>query len=78
MPDSKKKAAPSYSFGHKLGSKYDTFGPGPAQYNVTGLRAKGRDYPRAATLQSRPKELTRFQNPGPGGTFQIKSLKNIK
>ncbi|BFF95534.1 outer dense fiber protein 3 [Drosophila madeirensis] len=66
VPDSKKKGAPSYSFGHKLGSKYETFGPGPAQYNVTGLRSKGKDYPRAATLQSRPKELSRFSNPGPG------------
>ncbi|KQS70756.1 outer dense fiber protein 3 isoform X11 [Drosophila erecta] len=77
VPDSKKKAAPSYSFGHKLGGKYDTSGPGPAQYNVTGMRAKGRDYPRAATLQSRPKELTRFSNPGPGEYDVVPAAKAV-
>lgn len=66
MPDSKKKAAPSYTLGSKLKSSDATTGPGPAQYNVSGMRPKGKDYPRAATLQSRPKELTAFVTPGPG------------
>lgn len=66
VPDSKKKGAPSYTFGYKLKSNDETTGPGPAQYNVSGMRPKGKDYPRAATLQSRPKELTAFVNPGPG------------
>lgn len=66
VPDSKKKGAPSYTFGHKITSRDDTTGPGPAQYNVAGLRPKGKDHPRAATLQSRPKELSSFVNPGPG------------
>lgn len=66
VPDSKKKAAPSYTLGSKLKSSDATTGPGPAQYNVSGMRPKGKDYPRAATLQSRPKELTAFVTPGPG------------
>lgn len=66
VPDSKKKGAPSYSFGHKTVSKDETTGPGPALYNVAGMVPKGKEYPRAATLQSRPKELSRFVNPGPG------------
>lgn len=66
VPDSKKKGAPSYSFGHKLINRDETTGPGPAQYNVAGMRPKGKDHARAATLQSRPKELTSFVNPGPG------------
>jgi len=60
-----------------LGGKYATSGPGPAQYNVTGMRAKGRDYPRAATLQSRPKELTRFSNPGPGEYDVVPAAKAV-
>lgn len=66
VPDSKKKGAPSYTFGHKLKSSDETTGPGPAQYNVAGMRPKGKDHARSATLQSRPKDLTTFVNPGPG------------
>lgn len=66
MPDSKKKGAPAYSFGHKAATKDETTGPGPAQYNVSGMVPRGKECPHAATLQSRPKELTRFVNPGPG------------
>lgn len=66
VPDSKKKGAPSYTFGHKIKSTDETTGPGPAQYNVSGMRPKGKDHSRCATLQSRPKDLTVFVNPGPG------------
>ncbi|XP_030557482.1 outer dense fiber protein 3-like, partial [Drosophila novamexicana] len=67
VPDSK-EGRTSYSFGHKLINRDETTGPGPAQYNVAGMRPKGKDHARAATLQSRPKELTSFVNPGPVNT----------
>ena len=42
--DSKKGKAPAFSFGSRHGSKNDSPGPGPGQYNVTGLSSKGSLY----------------------------------
>lgn len=64
--ESKKNTAPAYSLGRKWRGKDDSLGPGPAQYNVTGLGAKGKDTPPAASLQSRPPDMSKFSTPAPG------------
>uniref|UniRef100_A0A8D9F3M9 Outer dense fiber protein 3 n=2 Tax=Cacopsylla melanoneura TaxID=428564 RepID=A0A8D9F3M9_9HEMI len=64
--DSKKGRSPSYSFGSRHGGKNDSIGPGPGQYNVTGLSAKGKDSPPAASLHSRAKEHKSDSMPAPG------------
>lgn len=64
--DSKKNAAPAFSFGQKHFAKPDTYGPGPAQYNITGLAAKGKDTPPAMSLQSRPRPPKIIETPGAG------------
>lgn len=66
VPDSKKKAAPAYSFGQRHKSASDTFGPGPAPYDIRGLGAKGKDTPPALSLQSRPKAKKEMVTPAPG------------
>ncbi|KDR23803.1 outer dense fiber protein 3-like isoform X1 [Zootermopsis nevadensis] len=66
VPDSKRGRAPAFSFGSRHGNKNDSPGPGPGQYNVTGLSAKGKDNPLAATLHSRPKEVRADLTPAPG------------
>ena len=63
MVDSKKGAAPAFSFGQKHFAKSETFGPGPAQYNITGLAAKGKDTPPAMSLQSRPRPPKVIETP---------------
>lgn len=39
--ESKTGRAPAFSFGARHNGKLDSAGPGPGQYNVTGLSAKG-------------------------------------
>lgn len=39
--DSKRPAAPAFSFGQRPKSKADTYGPGPANYNIAGMSEKG-------------------------------------
>ncbi|KAJ1529597.1 hypothetical protein ONE63_006366 [Megalurothrips usitatus] len=65
-PDSKRERAPAFSFGSRHGAKNDSPGPGPGQYNVTGLSAKGKDSPPSATLHSRPKDCNPDATPAPG------------
>ncbi|XP_039295017.1 outer dense fiber protein 3 isoform X1 [Nilaparvata lugens] len=75
--DSKRGRAPAFSFGSRHGGKLDTAGPGPGQYNVTGLSAKGKDTPPAATLHSRPKESKSETTPAPGDYNPEKSEKIV-
>jgi hypothetical protein len=75
--DSKKGRAPAFSFGSRHGGKNDSVGPGPGQYNVTGLSAKGKDSPPAATLHSRAKEHKGENTPAPGDYNPEKSEKVI-
>lgn len=43
-----------------------TYGPGPAQYNITGLASKGKDTPPQISLQSRAKPNKIIETPAPG------------
>lgn len=45
---------------------FETVGPGPANYDVSGLSAKGRVIPRESTMGIRPEPLKPFKTPGPG------------
>ncbi|KAG8328661.1 Outer dense fiber protein 3, partial [Homalodisca vitripennis] len=76
-PDSKKGRAPAFSFGSRHGGKNDSVGPGPGQYNVTGLSAKGKDTPPASTLHSRPRDQQTETTPAPGDYNPEKSEKVI-
>ncbi|XP_066245106.1 ciliary microtubule associated protein 1A-like isoform X3 [Euwallacea similis] len=64
--EAKTGSAPAYSFGAKANAKLESIGPGPGQYNVTGLSAKGKDTPPALSLHSRPKEPKPDNFPAPG------------
>ncbi|XP_014288530.1 ciliary microtubule associated protein 1A isoform X1 [Halyomorpha halys] len=75
--DSKKGRAPAFSFGSRHGGKNDSIGPGPGQYNVTGLSAKGKDCPPSATLHSRGKEAKPEATPAPGDYNPERSEKVI-
>ncbi|KAJ9585227.1 hypothetical protein L9F63_002990, partial [Diploptera punctata] len=77
VPDSKRGRAPAFSFGSRHGNKNDSPGPGPGQYNVTGLSAKGKDSPPAATLHSRPKDPRADMTPAPGDYNPEKSEKVV-
>lgn len=44
VADSKKQAAPAYSFGSRHKNKSETYGPGPI-YSIRGLASKGKDTP---------------------------------
>lgn len=42
--ESKTERAPAFSFGSRQGGKLDSIGPGPGQYNVSGMSAKGMTF----------------------------------
>lgn len=69
--------APAFSFGARHMNKNLTYGPGPAQYNVTGLAAKGKDTPPQISLQSRAKPNKIIETPAPGEYHIEKSDKYI-
>lgn len=75
--ESKKTAAPAFSFGARHLNKNQTYGPGPAQYNITGLAAKGKDTPPQISLQSRAKPNKIIETPAPGEYHIEKSDKCI-
>lgn len=75
--ESKKTAAPAFSFGARHMNKNHTYGPGPAQYNITGLAAKGKDTPPQISLQSRAKPSKIIETPAPGEYHIEKSDKYI-
>lgn len=77
MHDSRKLAAPAFSFGQKHRYNINTIGEGPAKYNVTGLCNKGKDNPPAISLQSRPKTMTKFSTPAPGEYDVLRATKAI-
>uniref|UniRef100_A0A0K8TF20 Outer dense fiber protein 3 n=1 Tax=Lygus hesperus TaxID=30085 RepID=A0A0K8TF20_LYGHE len=64
--DSKKGRAPAFSFGARHGNKNESIGPGPGQYNITGLSARGKDCPPALSLHSRNKDGKHDNTPAPG------------
>lgn len=75
--ESKKIAAPAFSFGARHMNKNSTYGPGPAQYNITGLAAKGKDTPPQISLQSRAKAAKIIETPAPGEYHIEKSDKYV-
>lgn len=64
--ESKKNGAPAFSFGSRHMFSNRTYGPGPANYNVSGLAAKGKDTPPQMSLQSRAKPPKIIESPAPG------------
>jgi len=75
--ESKKTAAPAFSFGARHMGKGYTYGPGPAQYNITGLAAKGKDTPPQMSLQSRAKAPKIIETPAAGEYHIEKSDKYV-
>ena len=68
--DSKKSAAPAFSFGSRHQNNTRTIGPGPSAYNIVGLAAKGKDTPPQISLQSRAKSTKIIETPGKGLVLQ--------
>lgn len=56
---------------------YQTDGPGPANYDVSGLSAKGRVLPRESTMGIRPEPLKKFITPGPGD-YDVEKMRKSK
>jgi hypothetical protein len=75
--ESRSGRAPAFSFGARHNGKMDSIGPGPGQYNVTGLSAKGKDTPPAVSLHSRPKDAKPENFPAPGDYNPDKAEKVI-
>jgi hypothetical protein len=75
--ESRKSGAPAFSFGsrHQNGSKH--FSAGPAQYNIQGLAAKGKDTPPQISLQGRAKTAKVIETPSPCDYFVEKSDRYI-
>lgn len=69
--ESKKTGAPSYSFGTRHMHSNRNYGPGPANYNISGLAAKGKDTPPQMSLQSRSKPPKVIDGPAPGKQSKI-------
>lgn len=64
--ESRKSAAPAFSFGSRHSFQNKGYGPGPANYNISGLAAKGKDTPPQMSLQSRSKPPKIIETPAPG------------
>nr|CAH7733106.1 unnamed protein product [Callosobruchus chinensis] len=75
--ESKSGRAPAFSFGARHNGKQESIGPGPGQYNVTGLSAKGKDTAPAVSLHGRPKEPKQDSLPAPGDYNPDKAEKVI-
>ncbi|CAH0560735.1 unnamed protein product [Brassicogethes aeneus] len=75
--EAKNGRAPAFSFGARHGGRQETLGPGPGQYNVTGLSAKGKDTPLAVSLHGRPKSPKAENFPAPGDYNPDKAEKVI-
>ncbi|XP_063865841.1 ciliary microtubule associated protein 1A-like isoform X6 [Scylla paramamosain] len=57
--------APAFTMASRHELKLDKAGPGPGQYNVTGLSNKGKDEPVAASMHIRPKDPKAYVTPAP-------------
>ncbi|XP_045103383.1 outer dense fiber protein 3-like isoform X2 [Portunus trituberculatus] len=57
--------APAFTMASRHEMKLDKAGPGPGQYNVTGLSNKGKDEPVAASMHIRPKDPKAYVTPAP-------------
>ncbi|KAG0710890.1 Outer dense fiber protein 3 [Chionoecetes opilio] len=58
--------APAFTMARRHELKLDKAGPGPGQYNVTGLSNKaGKDEPVAASMHIRPKDPKAYVTPAP-------------
>ncbi|XP_050728559.1 outer dense fiber protein 3-like isoform X6 [Eriocheir sinensis] len=58
--------APAFTMASRHEMKLDKAGPGPGQYNVTGLSNKaGKDEPVAASMHIRPKDPKMYVTPAP-------------
>ncbi|XP_071653626.1 ciliary microtubule associated protein 1B-like isoform X2 [Temnothorax longispinosus] len=66
VTDSKRERAPAFSFGSRHATKNNSAGPGPGQYNVSGLSAKGKDAAPAVSLYGRTKSTKAEITPAPG------------
>ncbi|KAG5877894.1 hypothetical protein JTB14_009645 [Gonioctena quinquepunctata] len=75
--ESKTERAPAFSFGARHNGKMESIGPGPGQYNVTGLSAKGKDTPPSLSLHGRHKEPKPDNFPAPGDYNPDKAEKVI-
>ncbi|XP_044735284.1 outer dense fiber protein 3-like [Chrysoperla carnea] len=77
LPISKLNRAPAFSFGNRHSEKYDTTGPGPSKYDVTGLSAKGKATAPALSIHCRNKEKSSFTTPAPGDYMPENSEKKL-
>lgn len=77
VPDSKRERAPAFSFGSRHETKNVSPGPGPGQYNVSGLSAKGKDAAPALSLHGRTKTTKPEITPAPGDYNPQKAEKII-
>ncbi|XP_028134726.1 outer dense fiber protein 3 isoform X5 [Diabrotica virgifera virgifera] len=75
--ESRSERAPAFSFGSRQNGKLESIGPGPGQYNITGMSAKGKDTPPALSLHSRPKDQKPENFPAPGDYNPDKAEKVI-
>ncbi|XP_057335913.1 outer dense fiber protein 3-like [Microplitis mediator] len=66
VPDSKRGRAPAFSFGSRYSLKNESPGPGPGQYNVSGLSAKGKNKAPALSLHGYTKIDKIECTPAPG------------
>ncbi|XP_071528740.1 LOW QUALITY PROTEIN: protein CIMAP1C-like [Panulirus ornatus] len=60
-----KSRPPAFTMGSRHEAKLDKAGPGPGQYNVTGLSNKGKDEPVAASMHIKPKDPKMYITPAP-------------
>ncbi|KAK7075287.1 Outer dense fiber protein 3 [Halocaridina rubra] len=60
-----KNRPPAFTMSSRHDAKVEKAGPGPGQYNVTGLSSKGRDEPHAASMHIRPKDPKMYVTPAP-------------
>nr|QPM92669.1 outer dense fiber protein 3 [Procambarus clarkii] len=60
-----KNRPPAFTMGSRHEPKLDKAGPGPGQYNVTGLSNKGKDEPVAASMHIKPKDPRMYITPAP-------------
>ncbi|XP_042224830.1 outer dense fiber protein 3-like isoform X3 [Homarus americanus] len=60
-----KNRPPAFTMGSRHEARPDKAGPGPGQYNVTGLSNKGKDEPVGASMHIRPKDPKMHLTPAP-------------
>ncbi|XP_076068952.1 ciliary microtubule associated protein 1A isoform X2 [Oratosquilla oratoria] len=74
---STKSRSPAFTMSGRHEMKLDKAGPGPGQYNVTGISNKGKDEAHAPSMHVKPNDPKPYVTPAPGDYCPEKAEKKV-